>query len=86
MKAKMKDVALLLIWVSILGCISCSKNEDDDYIRCSNCNKILTTDYDICKKCKANICPSCIIISPSTGLGPTKTCPKCHYQWNPRRG
>ena len=51
MMAKMKNVALLLILVSILGCISCSKNEDDDYIRCSNCNKILTTDYDICKKC-----------------------------------
>ena len=82
-----KKSVLLCILIGLLLCLSCSKSdgdENDDYLRCSNCNKILTTNYDICPKCKGNICPSCIIIH-QYGSGRMKQCPKCKFEWNPRR-
>ncbi len=82
-----KKLIIFGILFGLFICLSCSKENNDDYLRCSICNKIITTDYDICANCKSNICPSCIIVnSYNTGLGKIKQCPKCGYQWNVRRG
>lgn len=75
---------ILCIVIGLFICLSCSKDENDDYRRCCNCEKILTTDYYICPSCKKDICPSCLI-RHSYGSGTIYECPKCRYQWNPKR-